>query len=61
MERTALSAHFRNVARPAGEAEGDLELTARSALAQDSSLGHHTAMSSSDSVQRTPTKGSKRS
>jgi flavin-dependent dehydrogenase len=26
MERTALSAHFRNVARPSGEAEGDLEL-----------------------------------
>lgn len=26
MERTALSAHFRNVARPGGEAEGDLEL-----------------------------------
>jgi flavin-dependent dehydrogenase len=26
MERTALSAHFRNVARPADDAEGDLEL-----------------------------------
>ena len=38
-----------------------VQMTERSARAQDSSLGHHTAMSSSEIVQRTPTKASKRS
>ena len=38
-----------------------VQMTDRSARAHESSLGHHTSMSSSDMVQRTPTKSSKRS